>query len=419
MENQKIRFLLATHNAGKIERYKMLFEQISKDLGLEIEVFSPQDIGLDKIEVIEDGRNEQENAYKKAKTYWEYLPLDQKMPCLALDTGCYFEGVLEYEQPGQMVRRITGKGENASDQDLVEFYKELCKKYGGEIKGYYLDAHCIYFGQADKCDKTGLEETYYKYDSSYPLASHGDFTEVVLENTNKRNILMTDQVIGELKPGFSMMSMYKFGISGKFHAEITEEEYLLEMSPVVYALKELIEGVHDDDTMILGIYESNMPLRRRSLAVLKVDTDKYLGFIKSPTPQDFDQPKEGEAVVGSGGSALNLITWAGGGVDPGESPSEAVLREIVEELGYTELKLVRTLGGKIIHYFVGDVYRVASVTYGFEVEILDMEKRQKAEIDDGYYKTKIVSKEQFLAQCKIEVAREFLKRSVLVKTKSE
>jgi len=411
MINQKFRLLLATHNAGKIERYKALFQQISIEMGLEFEVLSPQEVGLGKIEVIEDGQNEQENAFKKAKTYWENLPLDQKMPCLAMDTGCYFEGVLEHEQPGQMVRRITGKGEDASDGDLVEFYKELCQKYGGEIKGYYLDAHCIYFGQADKYEKTGLDETYYKYDSSYPLASHEDFTDVVLENIDKRQILMTDQVVGELKPGFPMMSMYKFGISGKFHAEISDQEYLLEMGPIVYALKELLESAPDKDTLILGKYEQNMPVRRRSLGVLKVEKDKYLGFIKSPTPKDFDQPKEGETVIGSGGSALNLITWAGGGVDPDESPDEAVLREIVEELGYTELKLVKELGGKIIHYFVGDVYRVASVTYGFEVEILDMQKRQKAEIDDGYYKTQIVSKEEFLNVCKIEVAREFLKRS--------
>lgn len=410
MENQKTKFLLATHNAGKIERYKMLFEQISKDLGLEFEVFSPQQLGISKIEVIEDGQNEQENAYKKAKTYWESLPLDQKIPCIAMDTGCYFEGVLEYEQPGQMVRRITGKGEDASDDDLVDFYKELCQKYGGEISGYYLDAHCMYFGQADIYDKIGIDEKYYKYDSSYPLASHSAFTDVVLENTDKRNILMTDKVVGELKPGFPMMSMYKFGISGKFHAEISEEEYLLEMGPIVYALKELIESAPDDNTLILGKYEQNMPVRRRSLGVLKIEKDKYLGFIKSPTPKDFDQPKEDETVIGSGGSALNLITWAGGGVDPGEHPDEAVLREIVEELGYTDLKLVSQLGGKIIHYFVGDVYRVASVTYGFEVEILDIKKRQKAEIDDGYYKTQIVSKEEFLAECKIEVAREFLKR---------
>ena len=395
MENQKIKLLLATHNAGKIERYKTLFQQISNDLGLEIEVLSPQEVGIGKIEVEEDGQNEQENAYKKAKTYWDNLPLDQKMPCLAMDTGCYFEGVLEHEQPGQMVRRITGKGENASDADLVEFYKELCQKYGGEIKGYYLDAHCIYFGQADKCEKTGLDETYYKYDSSYPLASHEDFTDVVLENIDKREILMTDQVVGELKPGFPMMSMYKFGISGKFHAEISAEEYLLEMGPIMYALKELVESAPDDESLILGKYVQNMPVRRRSLGVLKIGIDKYLGFIK---------------LAGANTSHADLITWAGGGVDEGESPDEAVLREIVEELGYTELKLVKELGGKIIHYFVGDVYRVASVTYGFEVEILDIEKRQKAEIDDGYYKTQTVSKDEFLAECKIEVAREFLKR---------
>ena len=110
MPQNKLKLLLATHNAGKIERYRLLFAEISKDLGREIEVFSPQELGLEKVEVIEDGQNEAQNAYKKAKSYWHALPLDKKMPCIAMDTGCYFDGVLPNEQPGQMVRRITGKG---------------------------------------------------------------------------------------------------------------------------------------------------------------------------------------------------------------------------------------------------------------------------------------------------------------------
>jgi 8-oxo-dGTP pyrophosphatase MutT (NUDIX family)/inosine/xanthosine triphosphate pyrophosphatase family protein len=395
MSQTELKLLLATHNAAKIERYKLLLKKISENLKREIQVFSPQDLGLGKVEVIEDGQNEAQNAYKKAKTYWETLPLDKKMPCLAMDTGCYFEGVLPDEQPGQMVRRITGKGENATDQDLVDFYKELCQKYGREINGYYLDTHCIYFGQANKVNKTGLQENYYKFDLSYPTASSVDFTEVVLENTDKRKILMTDQVVGELIPGFPMMSMYKFAISGKYHAEISPEEYLLEMAPITYAVEELLESVPDENTYILGKYEPNMSVRRRSLAVLKVDSEKYLGFIK---------------LSGSDTSHPDLLTWAGGGVDPGETPSEAVLRELLEELGYTDLKLIKELGGKIIHYFVGDIYRVASVTYGFEVEILDINKRQKAEIDDGFYKTQIITKEEFLGKCEIEVAREFLLR---------
>ena len=395
MPQNKLKLLLATHNAGKIERYRLLFAEISKDLGREIEVFSPQELGLEKVEVIEDGQNEAQNAYKKAKSYWHGLPLDNKMPCIAMDTGCYFEGVLPHEQPGQMVRRITGKGENASDQDLVDFYKELCQKYGGQIRGYYLDAQCIYFGQADKTDKVGLQENYYKYNPTFSVTKSGDFSEVVLENTDKRMILMTDQVVGELTPGFPMMSMYKFGISGKYHADLSQTEYLLEMGPINNAIIELLDSAPDEGTLILGKYEQNMPVRRRSLAVLKVDLDKYLGFIK---------------LAGAKTSHPDLLTWAGGGVDEGEIPDEAVLREIVEELGYTELKLVRELGGKIIHYFVGDIYRVASVTYGFEIEILDINKRQKAEIDDGIYKTQILTKEEFLEKCEIEVAREFLKR---------
>lgn len=406
---QKI--FLATHNPGKIERFKLILEQVEAVTTFKIQIVTPKDLGLAKFEVEENGKDEQENAYIKAKAYFEALPNDQKMPCFASDTGCYFEGVLADEQPGQMVRRIVGKGESATDQDLVDFYQKLCRKYGGQIKGYYLDANCIYAGIAQQIDKIGVDELYFGLNNTqFNFIPNGEVTDIVLENTNHRHILMTDQVVGELNPGFPMMSMWKGGITGKYHADMSPDDYLNELSPLILATTELIQSLPDEGTLILGKYLQNMPVRRRSLGVLKVGDDKYMGFIKKPTILDLEQPKEGESLKDDRGSALNMLTWAGGGVDPGENPSQAVVREIIEELGYTDLKPTLELGGKIIHYFKGPNYQVCSVTYGFEVEITDLSKRQNAEIDDGFYSTETLSKTDFLEQSQIEVAREFLKR---------
>jgi len=393
------KIFLGTHNKGKIERYRQVFASLSGKLNREFFLVTPQDLNLGKFDVEENGENEQENAYIKAKAYWDILPADQKMPCLSLDTGCYFEGVQDDEQPGQKVKRIVGKGEEASDEEMVEFYKKLCTKYGGQIEGYYFDANCIYCGQASKKEKD-LGESYF-FDSDNPFVSLGDFTEVVFENSNKREIVLTNQVVGQLHPGFPMMSMWKGGITNKFKDEMTEEDYLEELSPFANALVELLESIPTKNDEILGKYESYMPVRRRSLAVLKIndpnspDLGKYLGFKKNGNTTKVD-----------------MLTWPGGGVDEGESPAEAVLREITEELGFTKLELKKELGGKIIHYFDGVKYKVCSVTYGFEVDILDMLEKIPAEIDSGIYTISPITKNEFLEECKIDIANEFLKRAV-------
>ena len=57
------------------------------------------------------------------------------------DSGLYFDEVKEEEQPGIHVRRINGK--ELSDDEMIEYYASLAKRYGGRITGRYRNA--IYF----------------------------------------------------------------------------------------------------------------------------------------------------------------------------------------------------------------------------------------------------------------------------------
>ncbi len=207
-----IKVLIATTNPGKIDRYTVLLGEVAKALGEEIQAIKPQDLGLDDIKVKEDGTNEMENAIIKAQAFFEALRQDQKIACLAGDSGTYLEGVEEHEQPGMYGRRITGAGEHFSldgDQVMIKFYQDLCHKYGGTIPGYYLEGHCLYF--------------------------HEPFAD-----TNRRDVTYTDKVVGHVTPGFPVMSMWKGAKTGKYKAEMTQEDFLLEMSPITESLTKLV-----------------------------------------------------------------------------------------------------------------------------------------------------------------------------------
>lgn len=56
------KLLIATGNRGKVKELQVLLD------GLDVQLLTPQDIGID-LDVVEDGQNYEENAGKKARAY--------------------------------------------------------------------------------------------------------------------------------------------------------------------------------------------------------------------------------------------------------------------------------------------------------------------------------------------------------------
>lgn len=99
-------------------------------------------IGLNDIKnkipkIYEYGKTPLENAEIKAKAYYKAF----KIPVFSCDSGLYFDELKDEEQPGIYVRRI--KGKELSDNEMIEYYSSLTKRYGGKITGHYQNA--IYF----------------------------------------------------------------------------------------------------------------------------------------------------------------------------------------------------------------------------------------------------------------------------------
>ncbi|MBP7057342.1 hypothetical protein KBB08_02530 [Candidatus Gracilibacteria bacterium] len=201
-----IEILLATSNPGKIKRYRALFQKISPAIILR----TPIDVGLEQLVIEETGKTEEENALLKAKGYWDQL--QHKIPCFAGDTGAYLNGVLPEEQPGVATRRITNAGSHHSkdgDQIMRQFYQDLCSKYGGQLTAYYLDSHCLYTGEA-------------------------------FIDQNKRIFTLTNDKTVPAIPGLPMV--WKGSIVHKYQSEMTEAEYLLEMTPIITSIKSLLQS---------------------------------------------------------------------------------------------------------------------------------------------------------------------------------
>jgi len=86
--------------------------------------------------VEEDGATPLQNAEKKALAYYRAF----RMPVFSCDSGLYFEGVPEEEQPGVHVRNVAGR--TLTDAEMLEHYAGMAEKYGG-LKAVYRNAICL------------------------------------------------------------------------------------------------------------------------------------------------------------------------------------------------------------------------------------------------------------------------------------
>ena len=113
-----MKIILATTNPHKLEEIKA----IAKDINFEIELVSKD------FDPIENGKTFRENAYIKAKAYYEAF----NMPVLTDDSGLILDKLPKEKQPGVYVRRHNGK--ELSDEEIDE-RRRVTGFTGGEF-GY-------------------------------------------------------------------------------------------------------------------------------------------------------------------------------------------------------------------------------------------------------------------------------------------
>ncbi len=123
-----MKILYGTTNQGKLD----LMRRAVKPLG--IEIIGLSDLGAALPEIDECGSSPLENAEIKARAYFKAFG----MPVFSCDSGLYFEGLEDEEQPGIHVRRIGGR--ELSDEKMTEYYSDLAARHGGNLIGQYRNA---------------------------------------------------------------------------------------------------------------------------------------------------------------------------------------------------------------------------------------------------------------------------------------
>lgn len=176
-----MKVLFATTNPAKIKNYSEGLEKRG------IEVLTIKDVAVN-IKPEENGKNALENAYIKAKAYYDATNL----PCIGLDNCLFIEELPEEKQPGTHVRRVNGK--ELSDDEMIEYYTGLVKEYGNKLTAKWIFGMVLYDGK-DKKEYSWSKSHFYFVDKpsekrtpGYPLDSISFIPEY-----NKYLVELTDE----------------------------------------------------------------------------------------------------------------------------------------------------------------------------------------------------------------------------------
>ena len=144
-----------------------------------------------KTKAKQNGKTGIENALIKAKAYAEIVDL----PVFAMDDNLYLENVPEDKQPGVFVRRVNGKRLN--DEEMIEHYTKLVKKYGKDGK-----LVCKWVYGIATINK-GKEATY---------------------TWSKDSFYMVDKPSEKRNPGYPLNSISKTKNTNKYFTDLTDDD---------------------------------------------------------------------------------------------------------------------------------------------------------------------------------------------------
>lgn len=201
-----MKIFLATNNGGKIERYKNLLKQVDKG----IEVFAPRDLGIPVIDVVEDGKTLADNAKLKADAYFGKVD----MPILSNDTGFFVEGEGFVDAPKRIVLGDVDENNLSKEEiakKILDFWKGIASKHGGKVDAAWVEAFVVLYPNGE-----------------------------IKEAESRREVVLTDKEFGTPHIQMPVRALYYSKTTNKPAIEHTEEEEVLEMQPIVDALKRVL-----------------------------------------------------------------------------------------------------------------------------------------------------------------------------------
>lgn len=177
-----MKVLFATTNPAKVGKYKKALEEKG------IELITIKDLNL-KLDIEENGKDAIENAYIKAKAYYEATGITT----IGMDNNLFIEELPDEIQPKTHVRRVNGK--ELTDDEMIEYYTNLVKEYGGKLTAKWVYGMII-------CDNNRKEEYSWTKDHFY-------FVDTPCEKRNQGYPLDSISIVPEFN---------------KYLVELTEED---------------------------------------------------------------------------------------------------------------------------------------------------------------------------------------------------
>lgn len=185
--------LIATHNQGKLRRYKNLFADF-----INLEILSLQDLNID-IKVNEPFNNSRDNSIFKAK---EYARLSS-LPTIAIDEALNTNFLPENDQPGVFVRRFNKDKRELSDLEVLDIWRAISKEYPGDNRQFIWNFSLSYYNPDNNVLKTtkAIQRDYFanvfsdKINPGYPMSSFliPDGYSTPYVDLNEEDLLIIDK----------------------------------------------------------------------------------------------------------------------------------------------------------------------------------------------------------------------------------
>ena len=176
-----MKVLFAKTNPAKVKKYA---DELKKR---NIELITLNELDLN-LKVEENGKNCLENAYIKAKAYYD----ETGIISIGMDNTLFIEELPEEKQPGTHVRRVNGK--ELSDEEMIEYYTRLVRENGGKLTAKWNYGMVVYNGKV-KNEYTWSKSDFYFVDTpsdkrnpGYPLDSIA-----IIPEFNKYLVELTDE----------------------------------------------------------------------------------------------------------------------------------------------------------------------------------------------------------------------------------
>lgn len=165
--------------------------------GTGIRIIGLRDMQTPPPAVPENGTTPLENARQKALAYYRAYGI----PVFSCDSGLYFDGLPDEEQPGVHVRNINGR--RLSDEEMTEYYRGLARRYGGKLTARYLNAVCL-------------------------VLSEDEIHEHMGADISGNSFCIVDRPHEKAVPGYPLDRISVSANLGKYFYDMSPDEYLLE-----------------------------------------------------------------------------------------------------------------------------------------------------------------------------------------------